>query len=162
MSVQHTENSIKDGRLRQKGIIPPTDWGDLEQVRAVKKQEMGAECTAHIYAGVEVGGKQYSMTEHDQTELMAQVQTIKEGAAAVPYHANGELCRLYPAEEFIAIANAATAHVFYHRPYCNHLNVWIMRATVKQVDKIEYGSELPNDLAESMAALLAAASGESA
>lgn len=160
MSVQHTEHSIRDSRLRSRGIIPPTDWGDLAQVRAAKKQEMGANCTAHIYAGIEVDGKHYSLTEHDQTELMAQFQTIKEGAAAVPYHADGELCRMYPAAEFAELAKQATAHVFYHRTYCNHLNVWIARATVKQVAKIEYGSELPADLAESMAAILAAAAGE--
>lgn len=161
MSVQHTEHSIRNGRLRSMGIVPPDDWGDLEQVRTAKKQEMGVACTAAIYAGIEINGKSYSLTEHDQTELMAQLQTIKDGAATVPYHADGELCRMYTAEEFTQIASTATAHVFYHRTYCNHLNAWIARATVKQAINIEYGSELPEDLAESMAAILAAASGES-
>ena len=115
MSVQHKQDSIRNMRLERLGIQPPADWNDVAQVRAVKKQEIGAACSAAIYAGIEVDGSRYSLTEHDQTELMAQAQTVKEGAAAVPYHADGELCRMYPAEEFTALAQAATAHVFYHR-----------------------------------------------
>ena len=99
------------------------------------------------------------MTEHDQTELMAQFTTVKEGAAAVPYHADGELCRMFPAEEFTALAQAATAHVFYHRTYCNHLNAWIKRADLAELDSISYGAELPADLAASMAEIIKAAGG---
>ena len=142
MSVQHKQDSIRNMRLERMGIQPPADWNDVAQVRAVKKQEIGAE--------------------HDQTELMAQAQTVKEGAAAVPYHADGELCRMYPAEEFTALAQAATAHVFYHRTYCNHMNAWIARADLEELPAIVYGAELPKDLAASMAAIIAAAGGGTA
>ncbi len=91
---------------------------------------------------------------------MAQLATVKQGAAAVPYHADGELCRMYGAAEFTAIAETATAHVFYHRTYCNHLFAWIRKATRKQLDSITYGVELPQDLAENMAALLGGGAGE--
>jgi len=154
MSVIHKETSIRDGRLIKKGITPPADWSDINEVRAVIKQEAGFDCSAAIYAGVDVGGKRYSLTEHDQTEIMAQLQTVKEGAAFVPYHADGELCRMYSAAEFSEVAKAATAFIFYHRTYCNHLNAWIKRATLKQLDGIKYGAELPSDLAESMAAII--------
>ena len=83
----------------------------------------------------------------------------EEGAAAVPYHADGELCRMYPAEEFSALAQAATAHIFYHRTYCNHVNAWIGRASLDELVDITYGAELPEDLAASMAAILSAAGG---
>lgn len=162
MSIKHKPDSIRNRRLLNMGIEPPANWNSVVQVRAVRKQEIGAACTAAIYAGIEVDGKLYSLTEHDQTEIMAQLQMIKEGAAAVPYHADGELCRMYAAAEFGAVASAATAHVFYHRTYCNHLNEWIKRATIKQLDGITYGAELPADLAESMAAIIAAAGGGAA
>ena len=134
MSVQHRKDSIRGMRLERLGIQPPSDWNN-------------------------VGGSHYSLTEHDQTELLAQAQAVKEGAAAVPYHADGELCRMYPAEEFTALAQAATAHVFYHRTYCNHVNAWIARADLAELDSIKYGAELPADLAKSMAAIIAAAGG---
>ena len=157
--LNYRKDSVREIRMKQKGITPPKDWNSVEQVRAVKKQEIGAECSAAIYAGVDVGGSHYSLTEHDQTELLAQAQAVKEGAAAVPYHADGELCRMYPAEEFTALAQAATAHVFYHRTYCNHVNAWIARADLAELDSIKYGAELPADLAKSMAAIIAAAGG---
>ena len=152
-------DSVRDRALASSGITPPRDWGDVEQVREAKRQEIGAACSAVIYAGVDVGGSHYSLTEHDQTEIMAQYTTVKEGAPAVPYHADGELCRMYPAEEFAALAQAATAHVFYHRTYCNHVNAWIKRAGLEELSTITYGAALPEDLAERMAAILAAAGG---
>ena len=66
---------------------------------------------------------------------------------------------MYPAEEFRALAQAATAHVFYHRTYCNHLNAWIRRAELEELSAITYGAALPEDLAESMETILAAAGG---
>ena len=144
------------------GITPPEDWNDVEQVRTAKKREMGVTCTNVIYGGIEVGAKRYSLTEHDQTELMAQLSLVKDGAEGVPYHADGELCRIYPAAEFAAIAAMAMEFIFYHRTYCNHLNAWIKRATLEQLDGIAYGAELPEDLAQSMGAILAAAGGGTA
>ena len=153
-------DSVRDLKLQSSGVTPPRDWGDAEQVRAAKLQEIGLACTAAIYAGIEVEDAHYSLTEHDQTELMAQNAAIAAGAQAVPYHADGQLCRMYPAEEFAALAQAATAHVFYHRTYCNHLNAWVRRAELRELAGIAYGAELPEDLAEHMAGVLAAAGGK--
>ncbi len=152
-------DSVRDLKLQSSGVTPPRDWGDAEQVRAAKLQEIGLACTAAIYAGIEVEDAHYSLTEHDQTELMAQNAAIAAGAQAVPYHADGQLCRMYPAEEFAALAQAATAHVFYHRTYCNHLNAWVRRAELPELAGIAYGAELPEDLAEHMAGVLSAAGG---
>ena len=79
------KDSIRDLRLKNAGITPPKDWGDVEQVRAAIKQEIGLACSAAIYAGVDVGKFHYSLTEHDQTEIMAQYTTIKEGAGPGSY-----------------------------------------------------------------------------
>ena len=157
--VEYRKDSVRGLRLKSLGITPPEDWNDVEQVRKAVRQEVGAACTAAIYAGIGVGGSRYSLTEHDQTEIMAQLTAVKEGAAAVPYHADGELCRMYPAEEFTALAQAATAHVFYHRTYCNHLNAWIARADLEELSYIMYGIALPADLRASMEAILDAAGG---
>ncbi len=153
------KDSVKELRMAQAGVTPPKDWGDAAQVREAKRQEVSAACSAAIYAGIDMGEAHYSLTEHDQTELLAQYAAVREGAAAVPYHADGELCRMYPAEEFSALARAATAHVFYCRTYCNHLNAWLRRAGLGELEEISYGAALPADLAEHMAAVLAEAGG---
>ena len=159
MALNYRKDSLREIRLKQKGITPPKDWNNVDQVRAAKKQEIGLGCSAAIYAGIDVAGSHYSLTEHDQTELMAQNAAIVAGAQAVPYHADGELCRMYPAAEFSALAQAATAHVFYHRTYCNHVNAWIARAGLDELAAIEYGAELPADLAASMAQIIQEAGG---
>ena len=156
------QDSVRGLRMKSQGIQPPRDWNNVEQVREAVRQEIGLDCTAAIYAGIDVGGSHYSLTEHDQTEIMAHYTTVKEGAKAVPYHADGELCRMYPAEEFTALAQAATAHVFQHRTYCNHVNAWIKRAGLEELQGITYGAELPADLAENMAAIIQAAGGGAA
>ena len=76
MSIQHREDSIRDMKLERLGVTPPQDWNDVEQVRTAKKAEIGLACSAAIYAGIDVGGAHYSLTEHDQTELMAQFQRL--------------------------------------------------------------------------------------
>lgn len=160
MGVQHRKDSVRGLRLKSMGITPPKNWNDVEQVRVAVKQEIGAACTAAIYAGITVGSSHYSLTEHDQTEIMAQFTAVKEGAAAVPYHADGELCRMYPAEEFTVLAQAATEHVFYHRTYCNHLNAWIARADLEELGRITYGATLPEDLGLHMEEVVSAAGGK--
>lgn len=157
MVIRYRKDSVRGLRMERMGITPPRDWSDAEQVRAAVRQEIGLACSAAIYAGVDVGKRHYSLMEHDQTEIMAQYTTVKEGAAAVPYHADGELCRMYPAEEFAALAQTATAHIFWHRTYCNHVNAWIGRADLEELMGIVYGAELPEDLAASMAAVINAA-----
>ena len=67
--------------------------------------------------------------------------------------------QLDPAEEFAALARAATAHIFYHRTYCNHVNAWIMRAVLEELAGIVYGAALPEELAAGMAEIIRAAGG---
>ena len=67
---------------------------------------------------------------------------------------------MYPAEEFTALAQAATAHVFYHRTYCNHLNAWIARADLEELGRVTYGAALPEDLDKHMAEVVSAAGGK--
>ena len=130
---------------------------ELTTPHGLKIKEVGEACAAAIYGGIAIGGSNYSLTEHDQIEIMTQMSAIKEGADMVPYHADGELCRMFDAEEFAAIADAARNHIYYHRTYSNHLRAWIRRSDAAELDSIFYGAELPPDLAESMAAMIGGA-----
>jgi len=130
---------------------------DTDALRRAKKDEIGAACNAAIYAGVEVGGRSYSLTIYDQTEIDKLAKLIEDGMTHVPYHADGELCRPYPADEFMPIAEAKDAHILLHRTYCNHVNRWIDRAGAGELGGIHYDPamrNLPVDLAANMASLL--------
>ena len=140
--------------------IPP-----LPQARAQKLAQLSAACSAAIVAGCGVelpGGStgHISLTAEDQINLTAALAGVEGGAEAYPYHLDGELCASYPAADIQAMAQAATAHKLYHTTYYNHLAVWVRRCeSVEQVQPVVYGAELPGDLAEHMAGVLATAEG---
>ena len=140
--------------------IPP-----LPQARAQKLAQLSAACSAAIVAGCGVelpgdGAGHISLTAEDQINLTNAAAAVEGGAAAYPYHLDGGLCALYPAADIRAMARAATAHKLYHTTYYNHLAAWVRRCeSAEEVSAITYGAELPEDLAEHMAAILEAAGG---
>lgn len=158
---------IEDGVLA--GITPlpiPEPEVDVDALRAAKLADLSAAGNAAIVAGVDVILPSTGETEHfalhetDQINLTAALTAVEQGAAGYPYHADGQLCRLYPAQDILAISQAAIAHKLYHTTYCNHLLVWARRAeTAEELAGITYGAELPEDLAANLTAVLAAAGG---
>lgn len=151
--VSRTEEEIEADR------VPP-----LEAVQAAKLSELSAACNAAITAGCDValsdGSGHISLTAEDQINLTNACAAVEAGTEAYPYHLDGELCALYQAADILAMGRAATAHKLYHTTYYNHLAAWVRRCEAsEEVQVITYGAELPDDLAENMAAILAAAGG---
>ena len=130
----------------------------LEEKCAVKHAEISAASEAAIYAGMDVettqGTEHFSLTEKDQINLTTAKNAVDKGAAAYPYHADGEMCRIFTAAEINAIGQASIAHKIYHTTYCNHLFEWIRRADAAELAGITYGAELPDDLAAHMQEIL--------
>lgn len=139
------------------GVIPGLD---IDTLKASKKEEVSAACREAIVSGIDVtisdgSVGHFSLEETDQINLTAAFSAVQQGAEGYPYHADGQLCRMYPAEDIIAISNAATDHKLYHTTYCNHMMAWARRAeTVEELEGIVYGAELPEDLAANMAEIL--------
>ena len=138
----------------------------LEEIRADKLAELSAACNDAITAGMDVettqGTEHFSLQETDQINLTTALSAVQSGAAGYPYHADGQLCRLFTAAEIQAIAAASVKHKLYHTTLCNHLLTWARRAeTKKELSGITYAAEgLPEDLAANMASVLAAAAGD--
>lgn len=130
----------------------------LEEKRAAKHAEISAASEAAIKAGMDVettqGTEHFSLEETDQINLKTATDDVKAGAAFYPYHADGELCRIFTAAEINAIGEASKAHKLYHTTYCNHLFDWIRRADAAELAGITYGAELPEDLAAHMQEIL--------
>lgn len=133
---------------------------DLSVLKAEKAAELSEACHAAIVAGIDVTLSDgttghFAMEETDQINLTTAYNAVQTGAAGYPYHADGQLCKMYPASDIIAISEAAMAHKLYHTTYCNHLMAWARRAeTVDELSGITYGAELPEDLAANMAEVM--------
>ena len=138
----------------------------LDEIRANKLAELSASCNAAITAGMDVettqGTEHFSLKETDQINLTTALSAVQSGAAGYPYHADGQLCRLFTAAEIQAIAAASVKHKLYHTTLCNHLLTWARRAETKEeISGITYAADgLPEDLAANMAAVLAASAGD--
>lgn len=125
---------------------PPT----LEEMQAIKKQEISAACEQIIYDGVSVelpsGRERFSLTEKDQINLFGKQAQLAAGAERLEYHQDGHPCRYYSAEEMQTIITAAMEHVSYHTTYCNALNMWIIGCeTAEELEGIFYGADIPEE-----------------
>ncbi len=137
------------------------DADRLPAVKAVKEKELSNACNAAIVAGMDVetsrGTEHFSLQETDQINLTTAYNAILSGAASYPYHADGQLCRMFTAVEITAISNSSISHKLYHTTLCNHLLTWARRAeTAAELEGITYSADaLPEDLAANMTQVLA-------
>lgn len=136
----------------------------FEERRAVKLADLSAACNAAITAGCDVtllnDSGHISLTAEDQINLSTALAAVEQGAEGYPYHLDGQLCALFPAEDIQSCAQAATAHKLYQTTYYNHLAAWVRRCeTVDELEAVTYGAALPEDLAANMAAVLETAGG---
>ena len=140
---------------------PDPNAKTLEELRADKEAEISAACNAAIVAGMDVetsqGTEHFSLQETDQINLTTALSAVEAGAAGYPYHADGQLCRMFVGDEIRAIAQASIQHKLYHTTLCNHLLTWARRAeTAAELEGITYSADaLPEDLAANMTQVLA-------
>lgn len=134
------------------GELPETPYvPTLEELQAHKRREVSAACERAIYNGVSVtmadgNVEHYSLTEHDQINLVGQQVQLAAGAEQLEYHADGQPCRYYSAADMQAIITAAMFHVSYHTTYCNAINMWIAGCeTAEEVTAIFYGADVPEE-----------------
>ena len=121
----------------------------IDKVISQKKAELSEECEKVIVAGVDIGDAHYSLTIEDQANILAWMAVAQTGKA-VPYHQDGQPCRIYAAEEFMEVANAAVAFKTAQTTYCNLLMRQVEAMTdANEVKAVQYGiTQLEGEYAE--------------
>ena len=114
-----------------------------------KKSELSAACEKSIISGVDVGDAHYSLTIEDQANILA-LTPLAQAGNSVFYHQDGEMCREYSSDEFLAVVNAATVYKTLQTTYCNLLMRQIEAMTdAEEVRAVKYGvTELTGEFAE--------------
>lgn len=131
------------------------DDGEIAALRKAKIEKFHDTCKKIIENGIDFNGEHYSLTQEDQINLTNLASMATTGIPGVPYHPDGGLCRIYPAEEITQLAQIAIAWITFHTTYFNHLKAEI-NAT-KSIDEllaIHYGSQLSQEHQEHLAELL--------
>ena len=121
----------------------------IEFLRQSKISEMSHECRKTIEAGIDIQlrmeTKHFSMDTQDQLNLMS-LGVMAQTQELIPYHADGETCIFYTADEINQIVAAATAHKVYHTTYYNALKNYINSlTTIEEIAAITYGTPIPDE-----------------
>ena len=129
--------------------INPIDVDSLEFIRTSKLNEMNVNCRTIIEAGFDLvlrgETKHFSLTTQDQLNLM-NLSIITQTQELIPYHADGEECTFYTAEEINEIINAAASFKNYQIAYHNALKAYINALdTIEAIAAIEYGTPIPDE-----------------
>jgi hypothetical protein len=121
----------------------------LSEVKARKLAQLKQACRETICAGVDVelsdGSTQHFELEiEDQLNLISLSRLVDAGAEQVPYHASGELCTYYSAEDLKRIVAAANQWKIYHTTYYNSLKNWVLSMrSIAKIGAVAYGDEIP-------------------
>ena len=87
----------------------------------------------------------FSLTTQDQLNLMS-LSTMTQTQSLIPYHADGEECTFYTAEEINQIINAAASFKNYQIAYHNALKTYINALdTIEAIAAITYGTPIPDE-----------------
>ena len=134
----------------------------VEEIIFLKKQELSKACESAILSGVDIGDVHYSLTLEDQANILAWMAVAQTGKA-VPYHCDGQPCRVYTADEFMEVANAAVAYKTHHTTYCNLLMRQVEAMTdTDEVKAVQYGiTQLEGEYAEQYQIIMASLVGDS-
>jgi len=138
-----------DGEAVKKETETAEDLADLGYVLQKKLREMSEACQQSIEYGFDVvlsDGKvhHFSLTLVDQVMLRELKQKALAGETQLPWHADGEPCKFYPAEDILEINRQMEDLVTFSETYFNSLKQYILSMNViEQINAVTYGQEIP-------------------
>ena len=143
-----------------KATLPdPTDSIKAEKIAEIKK-----DCEEYIYAGTSVTYSDGN-TEHftynlaDQSNISEMFTAIMAGATEYPYHADGEICKIYTKEQIVAIYGTLSLFKTEATTYHNSLKAQINAMTdVDAIFAIKFKeTELTGEYLTNYTAMMASA-----
>lgn len=117
----------------------------IDELKDKKISEMCASNQSTITNGIDFNGKHYRLNTTDQINLSSLYSLASQGKD-VPYHADGEVCSIFKAEDMCSLANTATKFIIYHTTYFNLLKHQILDMESKdEVNSVYYGMSLKDE-----------------
>ena len=143
---------ISDEDIPEEPVIEPVDPAEeitIDYVRTAKLAEVSRACRETIEAGFDLilRGETYhfSLTTQDQLNLMG-LGAMTATQELIPYHADGEECVFYTAEEINQIIAEANSFKTYQTTYHNALKTYINALdTIEAIAAVTYGTPIPDE-----------------
>ena len=116
------------------GDIMPPQYESIEAIKTAKLAEISKSCEDYIYAGTDVTlldntTKHFTYTLADQSNISEMFTAIMAGATEYPYHADGEICKIYTKEQIVAIYGTLSLFKTEMTTYHNSLKAQINAMT---------------------------------
>lgn len=103
-------------------------------------------CTQTITNGIDFYGEHFSFEITDQLNIARLINQVKDGRTKVIYHADGQPCRFFSAEEITNLNDAMENFIEYHTTYFNSLKEYIKTLKLQsKLSAVKYGMEIPNN-----------------
>ena len=155
MTVTHWEPGIIPGQ--EPSVI-------LNKTKQSKLTEISKSCEDYIYAGTNVAlsddtTEHFTYTLADQSNISEMFTAVMTGATEYPYHADGEICKIYSKEQIITIYGTLslfkTEATTYHNSLKAQINAMTDADVIAAVKFKE--TELTGEYLENYAAMMASA-----
>lgn len=116
------------------GDTMPPQYDSIEATKTAKLAEISKSCEDYIYAGTDVTLpdntiKHFTYTLADQSNISEMFTAIMAGATEYPYHADGEICKIYTKEQIVAIYGTLSLFKTEMTTYHNSLKAQINAMT---------------------------------
>ena len=113
------------------GIIPVPDLSDIKLTKIIEIKE---SCESYIYAGTNVSLtdgniEHFTYTLADQSNISEMFTAVMAGATEYPYHADGEICKIYTKEQIVTIYGTLSLFKTEATTYHNSLKAQINAMT---------------------------------
>ncbi len=119
----------------------------LAEAKQSKITELSSICNMSIITGIDLvindKTEHFSYTNEDQVNIKELFDLVLQTNTPMYYHADGESCKLYTAEQIISLYTTAATNKMHHTTYLNQLKMYI--ETLEDTDTVNgitYGQEL--------------------
>ena len=124
----------------------------VEEAKPAKIAEIKQVCESYIYAGTDVTysdgtTEHFTYTLADQSNISEMFTAIMAGATEFPYHADGEICKVYSKAQIVAIYGTLSLFKANITTYHNSLKAQVNAMTdADEIDAVKFGeTELIGD-----------------
>lgn len=121
---------------------------DIDYLKEIIISKLSKECKKTIENGFDLRLRDdtyhFSLDTQDQLNLIS-LNAMAQTEDFIPYHADGETCIFYTANEINQIVAAANKFKVYHTTYYNSLKNYVNALdNVDDIAAIEYGTPIPD------------------
>lgn len=163
ISKDYVLNGVKKGWITTEQASTILGEEDpVETIRNIKLKEISDACSYTIISGIDIEFNKekvhFNLSIEDQSNINNLFRVVELGGTEFPYQSDGGECRIYTATEIAQIYIASQTLITTQTTYHNALKQYVqLLSSIKDIDAVTYGMELPEPYLTSVNKKLATA-----